>query len=158
MQSISRRRFLKAGAAALAVQPLAGFAQSSDWPTKLVRIIVGYPAGGLTDTLARVFGEVIGEKTGQRFIVDNRPGASNIIGTDIVAKATPDGYTILWVSSTHAINAGVRKALEDPAVHKRIEETGSLVIANTPEQFAVMYRNGFDLYARAYAKAGIKPE
>ena len=100
MQSISRRRFLKAGAAALAVQPLAGFAQSSDWPTKLVRIIVGYPAGGLTDTLARVFGEVIGEKTGQRFIVDNRPGASGAIGAAMVAKAPPDGYTMMFIPSS----------------------------------------------------------
>ena len=75
------------------------------YPTKPVRIIVPYPPGGGNDTLARIFGQKLGEALGQQFVVENRPGAGTIIGTAYVAKAAPDGYTLLLSSiATHAFS------------------------------------------------------
>jgi len=83
-------------------------AASQDYPNRPLRLVTPVLAGGGADATVRMLAGKLSETFNQRVVVDNRPGASNIIGTDIVAKATPDGYTILWVSSTHAINAGVR--------------------------------------------------
>ena len=70
-----------------------------------VRIIVGYPPGGATDTLARPMGQWLSERLGQPFVVENRPGAGNNIGTEAVVRAPPDGYTLLLVYASNAINA-----------------------------------------------------
>ena len=78
-----------------------GNARAAGYPDHTVRIVVGYPPGGSTDILARLFGQYLGEKLGQTFIVENKPGAGNNIGTEIVAKAAPDGYTLIPVSYTH---------------------------------------------------------
>jgi tripartite-type tricarboxylate transporter receptor subunit TctC len=86
-------------------------AQALDYPTRPVRVIVGYPAGGSTDILARIFGQYLSEKLGQTFIVENKPGAGNNIGTETVAKAAPDGYTILLINPANAINASLYKKL-----------------------------------------------
>ena len=84
-------------------------ANAADYPNRPLRLVTPVLAGGGADATVRMLAGKLSETFNQRVVVDNRPGASNIIGTDIVAKATPDGYTILWVSSTHAINAGVRR-------------------------------------------------
>jgi tripartite-type tricarboxylate transporter receptor subunit TctC len=91
-----------AGVATLAVLPV--FAQKGDWPTKPVRFIVPFPPGGTTDPMARLVGSRLSPALGQQFIVDNRPGASGSLGAGIAAKATPDGYTYLFVFDTHAVN------------------------------------------------------
>jgi tripartite-type tricarboxylate transporter receptor subunit TctC len=96
------------GVVALLVACSAG-AASQDYPNRPLRLVTPVLAGGGADATVRLLANKLSEAFNQRVVVDNRPGASNIIGTDIVAKATPDGYTILWVSSTHAINAGVRR-------------------------------------------------
>lgn len=83
-------------------------AATQDYPNRPLRLVTPVAAGGGADATARMLANKLSEAFTQRVVVDNRPGASNIIGTEIVAKALPDGYTILWVSSTHAINAGVR--------------------------------------------------
>ena len=103
----SRRTFihLSAGAAALAAVPRLARAQA--WPSRPARIVVGFPAGGATDIQARLAGEWLTERLGQQFIVENKPGASGNIGTDTVAKAAPDGYTLLQVVTPHAINAAL---------------------------------------------------
>ncbi len=90
---------------------IAGHASAAtpDYPSRPLRLVTPVLAGGGADATVRLLANKLSETFNQRVVVDNRPGASNIIGTDIVAKATPDGYTILWVSSTHAINAGVRR-------------------------------------------------
>jgi tripartite-type tricarboxylate transporter receptor subunit TctC len=100
-----KRRFLStlAGAAALASLPLAGFAQGS-YPNRPVRIVVPYPPGGSVDPVARLVAQKLTQLWGQQVVVDNRPGASTIIGTDAVAKAAPDGYTLLLTASTHVSN------------------------------------------------------
>jgi tripartite-type tricarboxylate transporter receptor subunit TctC len=97
---IQRRRFVGASAAlaAAALSPWGARAQA--WPAKTVRVICAYPAGGLTDTLARVYSEQLGQKLGQSFIVENKPGASGMIGGAEVARAAPDGYTFLFTIST----------------------------------------------------------
>jgi tripartite-type tricarboxylate transporter receptor subunit TctC len=95
----------------LAVLVSAGsvvFAQRAwaiDYPTRPVKFVVPYPAGGATDILARLIGQRLSERTGQQFIIENKPGAGNNIGTDSVAKAEPDGYTILLVNPANYINA-----------------------------------------------------
>lgn len=91
----SRRAVLQAGGAlaALSLAPLA--ARADVWPSKPIRWIVAYPAGGGSDFLARQLAPQLGKQLGQTLVIDNRPGAAGIIGTDMAAKAAPDGYTIL---------------------------------------------------------------
>src|SRR5690242_2336111 len=73
-------------------------AAALDYPTRPVHFIVPYPPGGTTDVLARIIAQWLSEKLGQQFIVENKPGGGNNIGTDYVAKAAPDGYTMLLVN------------------------------------------------------------
>ncbi len=87
--------------AALAV---AFAASAQDYPTKPVKIIVPYSAGGPADIYARFLGQRLQDALGQPFVIDNRPGAGAVIGTDAVAKSTPDGYTLLMMSNTHTVN------------------------------------------------------
>lgn len=96
-------------AASLAAVPVLASAQA--YPTRAIKIIVPAPPGGAIDTIARVVGDKIGASMGQPVIVDNRPGASNNLGTDVLAKATPDGYTIGIVGGSHNINKFLFKNL-----------------------------------------------
>src|SRR5713226_8048685 len=102
-----RRAFvhLAVGAAALPAVPRISRAQA--YPSRPVRIVVGFPAGGATDIQARLMGEWLTERLGQQFIVENKPGASGNIGTETVAKAPADGCTLLQVVTPHAINAAL---------------------------------------------------
>jgi tripartite-type tricarboxylate transporter receptor subunit TctC len=80
---------------------------AADYPTHPIRFIVGYPAGGSTDILARLIGQRLSERLGQQFVVENKPGAGNNIGTETVALADPDGYTVLLVNPANFINASL---------------------------------------------------
>ena len=82
-----------------------------DYPTRPPHIIVGYPAGGTTDILARLFGDWLSKRLGQQFIVENRPGAGNNIATEAVTRAAPDGYTLLLVNPANTINTSLYKNL-----------------------------------------------
>ena len=93
--------------AALAQVPSAGPA----FPAKPVRIVVPYPPGGGTDVVARALAQKFQESTGQAMVVDNRPGASELIGTEMVAKAAPDGYTMLLTTNAYSINASLQPKL-----------------------------------------------
>ena len=93
---------LVAGATLLGAASSA--AQAQDYPSRPVKIIVPFGAGGPADVYARVLAQYLGETLKQPFVVENRPGAGSIIGTDAVAKSDPDGYTLLLMSNTHTVN------------------------------------------------------
>ena len=86
-------------------------APGDDYPTKPVKWVVAYPPGGTTDILARIMGQYLSEHMGQQFIIDNRPGAGNNIGTEVVVNSPPDGYTLLLVNPANGINATLYKRL-----------------------------------------------
>ena len=94
---------LAAGAAALPAMPRIALAET--YPSRPVHLIVGFPAGGLTDILARLLSPWLSERLGQQFIVEDQPGAGTNIATETVVRALPDGYTFLMATSTNAINA-----------------------------------------------------
>jgi tripartite-type tricarboxylate transporter receptor subunit TctC len=85
------------------VWPVGG-AFALDYPTRPIRFVVGYPAGGSTDIIARLIGQRLSDRMGQQFIIENKPGAGNNIGTETVVKADPDGYTVLLVNPANFIN------------------------------------------------------
>ena len=108
---IDRRRFIAAGAAiaALPLLPHGASAQAA-WPSRQIRMIVSYPAGGQTDLLGRAFGDFISRKVGQTVVVENKAGASGSIGAAEVARAEPDGHTILCsISTTYVMNRVMMK-------------------------------------------------
>jgi tripartite-type tricarboxylate transporter receptor subunit TctC len=111
--TLPRRQFLRlaAGAAAAAVSVSPRIARAQAWPARPVRILVGYPAGGVTDITARLIGQWLSERLGQPFIVEDRGGAASNIATEVVARAPADGYTLLMATSTNAINATVYERL-----------------------------------------------
>ncbi len=109
---MKRRRALLLLALAAAL-PVAQ-AQTGTWPTKPVRIVVSVAPGGGTDTVARILAARLSAEFGQQFVVDNRAGASGMIGAEIVTRAKPDGYTLAVVPSSFAINAALRKLPYDP--------------------------------------------
>ena len=102
--NLARRHFLQLGAAAIAVSAVSPTAGAQSYPTRPVRWIVGYPPGGATDITARLIGQWLSERLGQPFVIENRAGASGNIGTELVAKAAPDGYTLLLVNAGNTIN------------------------------------------------------
>jgi tripartite-type tricarboxylate transporter receptor subunit TctC len=88
----------------LAVFGLASQSSAQDYPTRTVRLIVPYSPGGPTDVYSRLLAQGLGESLKQAFVIENRPGAGTVVGTDLAAKAAPDGYTLLLMSSTHTVN------------------------------------------------------
>jgi tripartite-type tricarboxylate transporter receptor subunit TctC len=107
-----RRDFLRlaAGAAAIPINSRLSSAQS--YPTRPVQIIVGFPAGSGPDIVARLAAQWLGERLGQQFVVDNRPGAGSNLGTEAAARATPDGYTMLLTVATNTVNATLYENLK----------------------------------------------
>src|SRR5262245_45345720 len=90
----------------------AGISQAQTWPEKPIRVVVPFPAGSSSDVVARILGNELSARLGQQLVVDNRPGASGNIGSDVVAKATPDGYTIgFGTTSTHAVAVSLSEKL-----------------------------------------------
>jgi tripartite-type tricarboxylate transporter receptor subunit TctC len=93
-----------AGALLAACLAVSALAATSEYPSKPIRLVVPYAAGGSTDTLARIVGQQLGERLGQQVVIDNRTGAGTIIGTEIAAQAVPDGYTLLMATPPLAVN------------------------------------------------------
>jgi len=102
-----RRTFLHLAAGAAALPAVSRTARAQAYPSRPVRIIVGFPAGGATDIQARLMGQWLSDRLGQQFIIENRSGASGNIGTEAVAKAPADGYTLLQVVTPNVINAAL---------------------------------------------------
>lgn len=100
----ARRRLQALALAALCLVALPLAATAQDYPVRPIRLVVPFPPGGPTDVLARIVATRLGERLGQPVVIDNKPGASGMIGADMVAKAAPDGYTLLANASIHVIN------------------------------------------------------
>lgn len=100
----SRRYFLQLMAPAAALPVLSGSAWPLDYPSRPVRLVVGLPAGGTPDIYARLIAQWLSQRLGQAFVVENRPGASGNIATELVVRAAPDGYTLLMVIAPNVIN------------------------------------------------------
>src|SRR5215468_5702196 len=104
---LPRRTFLHLAAGAAALTAVSRMSWAQAYPTRPVRIIVGFPAGLGPDITARLIAQLLSERFGQSFVVDNRPGAGSNLGTEIVVRAPADGYTLLLMTASNAINASV---------------------------------------------------
>jgi len=126
---LPRRNFLHlaAGAAAL---PMASIARAQAYPTRPVRIVVGFPPGGGADITARLIGQWLSERLGQPFIIDNRPGAGSNIATEAVVRAPADGYTLLIVGTFNAFNATLYDKLNFNFIRDIAPVAGIIVVPN----------------------------
>ena len=142
-------------AASLAAFAVAQPAAAQSWPAKPVRIIVPFATGGPADVYARFLAQRLPDELGQSFVVDNRPGAGSVIGTDAVAKAAPDGYTLLLMSNTHTVNESLIPnkpfALMRDFVAVAPINYSDLVLVANPAMPATSVK---DLLAQAKAKPG----
>ena len=102
---LPRRKLLHLAASAAALPAVSRFAWAQAYPTRPVRLIVGWPPGGPADLFARLIGQPLSERLGQPFVIENRPGAASNMATEAVVRAPPDGYTLLQISSVNAYNA-----------------------------------------------------
>ena len=108
---LPRRQFLHLAAGAAALPAVSRFAWAQAYPSRPVRVIVGFAPGGATDIMARLMGQSLSERLRQPFVIENKPGAATNIATEAVVNAAPDGYTLLMVTSVNAINASVYEKL-----------------------------------------------
>ncbi len=104
---LPRRTFLHLAAGAAALPTVSHFARAQAYPTRPVRLIEGFGPGSAPDIVARLIGQSLSERLGQSFVIENRSGANSNIATDAVARASPDGYTLLLITSTNAINTAL---------------------------------------------------
>jgi len=149
---LCRRQFLHlaVGAAALAVLPR--HASALDYPTRPVRIVVGFDAGSALDVIARLISQQLSERLGQQFVVENRPGAAGNIGTEVVVRASADGYTLLLTGSVDTINATLYQTLHFNFIHDIVPVAGiarltSIVVVHP--SFPAKTISEFIAYARA---------
>jgi tripartite-type tricarboxylate transporter receptor subunit TctC len=131
---LARRKFLHLGAGAAALPAASRIARAQTYPTRPVRLIVGFFAGGLSDILARLLVQGLSERLGQQFIVEDQPGAGTNLAAEAVVRAPPDGYTLLMATSANAINA----TLYDNLKFNFIRDTAPVAsIARTPHVMVV---------------------
>jgi len=117
---LPRRKLLHLAAGAVALPALSRLARADDYPSRPVRLIVTVPAGGSPDIIGRLIAQWLSERLGQPFVVENRPGASANIGTEVVAKSPPDGGTLLLAMSANAINASLYRHLNYNFIHDTV--------------------------------------
>ena len=128
--TLRRRDFLHLSAGAAALPALSRFAWADTYPSRPGRIIVGFPPGTSSDICARLIGQWLSEKLGQQFVVENKTGAGTNIAAEAVVQATPDGYSLLWVTQTNAINATLYKSLKFNFI-KDIEPVAGVITVPT---------------------------
>jgi tripartite-type tricarboxylate transporter receptor subunit TctC len=126
MKLAHRRQFLHLAAGAAALPTLSRVASALDYPTRPVRLIVGFPAGGSTDLFARLIGQWMSERLGQQFIVENRVGAGSNLAAETVVRAPPDGYTLLQLASPNSWNVALYDKLNFDII-RDIAPVGSIV-------------------------------
>jgi tripartite-type tricarboxylate transporter receptor subunit TctC len=102
---LPRRKFLHLATGAAALSAISRLARAQAYPARPVRVVVGFPAGGAADVTMRLMGQWLSERLGQPFIIENKPGAATNIATEAVVRALPDGYTLLMITGSNAINA-----------------------------------------------------
>jgi tripartite-type tricarboxylate transporter receptor subunit TctC len=150
---LTRRNWLSLAAGFTALPMTSRLARADTYPSRPVHIVAPYPAGGAPDIVGRLFGEWLSERLGQQFIVDNRPGAASNIGTEAVAHAPADGYTLLVAVSTNAVNASIYKNLNFNFIRDFAPVAGiggtPFVMAFTPS-FPARTFPEFMAYARAH--------
>jgi len=108
---LSRRRFLRLAPAAAALPSMSRLGWAQAYPARPVRLVVGFPPGGGNDIVARLMGQWLSERYGQPFVIENRPGAATNVATEVVVRAPADGYTLLFVGTSSAINATLYERL-----------------------------------------------
>jgi tripartite-type tricarboxylate transporter receptor subunit TctC len=125
---LPRRKFLHLAAGAAALPAVSRIAWAQAYPTRPVRIVVGFPPGGGTDITARLIGQWLSERLGQPFIIENRPGAGSNIATEAVVRAPADGYTLLLVSTPNAVNATLYEKLNFNFIRDLAPVAGIMVV------------------------------
>jgi len=125
-----RRQFLHLAAGAAALPAFTHVAVAQAYPTRPVRLVAPFAAGGGSDITARLIGQWLSERLGQSFIIENRPGAGGNIGTEAVVKARPDGYTLLLVGAFNAVNATVYDKLNFNFIRDIAPVAGIIVVPN----------------------------
>ena len=130
---LRRRGFLRLAAGAAALPALSRVAWAQSYPTRPVRIIVGFAAGGSTDVTGRLLAQWLSERLGQPFVMENRPGAGTNIGTEAVVHAPADGYTLLFVTPANAINATLYDKLNFNFIRDIIPVSGIMRVPNMME-------------------------
>jgi len=128
-----RRRFLRLAAAAAAAPVAARLAGAQAYPTRPVRFIVSFPAGGPNDIVARVIGQYLSDHLGQQFIIENRVGASGNLGMQAALGSAPDGYTIAFVGPNNAISATLYEKLPFDFIRDSVPVAGTMRLANVME-------------------------
>jgi tripartite-type tricarboxylate transporter receptor subunit TctC len=127
---LPRRRFLHLAACAAVLPALSRIARAQAYPTRPVRIMVGVPAGGGIDLIARLMGQWLSERLGQPFLIENRPGAGTNIATEAVVQAPADGYTLLLVTAANAINTTLYEKLSFNLIRDIAPVAGIIVVPN----------------------------
>jgi tripartite-type tricarboxylate transporter receptor subunit TctC len=148
----TRRSFLKCAAGGVALPLAARQARAEFYPARPVRIVLGFPPGGSSDVLARLMAQLLQRQLKQPFVIDNRPGAGSNIGVEMVVKATPDGYTLLWSTSANAINATLYDNLSFNFIRDTIPVAGVFRVPNVLQVNPAVPVHSVDEFI-AYARA-----
>jgi tripartite-type tricarboxylate transporter receptor subunit TctC len=127
---LARRQFLHLAAGAAALAAVSPMARALTYPTRPVRMIIGFPAGGSPDIVARLVGHWLSERLGQQFVIENRPGAAGNIGTEVAVRAPPDGYTILLAGSANATSAALYNRLNFDFIRDIVPVAGIMRVPN----------------------------
>lgn len=134
----------------LAAQP-ASTGSGQAYPSRPIRVIDAYPPGGSTDIVARIISAKFQESTGQPWVIDNRPGAQGIIGSEVVARAVPDGYTLLMFTGSMTVHPSIYAKMP----YERLLGLGAEPVGNSSEQFAAFLKKDIALWAKVVKDAKI---
>ena len=161
-----RRQFLHLAAGAAALPTFSRMARAQSYPTRPVHIMVDVAPGGSSDILARLMDQWLSERLGQPFIIENRPGGGGNIATEAVVRAPADGYTLLLVGPSRAINATlydklnkeINAGLADPKMKARLADLGGTVLAGSPADFGKLIADETEKWGKVIQTANIKAE